>query len=175
MTAKPRAAQPTGESKAHSPMPFLAGAWSTLYSSHLHREQMEIPNILPGKTLGIFFFNAVNKVRGELRPNVAGRVTSVISFDGTYTLFRDQAFGLLEGLIDFPLPSPSGGKPSKNRIFFLVRTADELDWVLLGSDDPARRVVAGGKLFRIQPIFYDPPVRPRDFGLDLSEPGELKS
>lgn len=157
MPAKRQAAKRTAALEALSPVSFLAGSWSTLYSNHLHRAQFEVPNILPGKTLGIFHFDAVDGVTGELRPNVAGGVATVISFGGTYNLFRDAASGLLQGIIAFNLPSLSGGSPSTNQIFFVVRTADELDWVLMGSDDPARKVVAGGKLLRIQPVYFNPP------------------
>lgn len=174
MSSTPQAVRPakaTGR-QAHSPISPLAGAWSTIYSNQLHREQMQIPNILPAKTLGIFHFNPVNAVRGELRPNLLGRVSSVITFDGTYTLFRDKAFGLLEGFIDINLPGPTG-TISKNRLFIVLRTKDEIDWVLTGSDDPARVVVAGGKMFRIKDVPFDPP---GDSGpaLDPSDLEDLK-
>jgi hypothetical protein len=156
VTAKRQAAKRAAASEALGPVSFLAGSWSTIYSNHLHRAQFDVPNILPGKTLGIFHFDAVDGVTGELRPNVVGSVT-VVPFGGTYNLFRDAASGLLQGVIAFNLPSLSGGSPSTNQIFFVVRTADELDWVLLSSDDPARKVVAGGKLLRIQPVYFNPP------------------
>jgi hypothetical protein len=130
---------------------LLVGAWSTIYSNQLHRAITDNPNILPGKTLGIFLFDAESGVKGELRPNVLGKVERVIPFGGTYSLGQD-AFGLLEGTIIFRLPSLSGGSPSTNRIFFVMRGRDVLDWVLVESDDPARVVVAGGTLFRIQPV-----------------------
>jgi len=134
--------------------PFLTGAWSTIYSNYSHPTDPAAP-IQPGITLGIFRFDAANGVSGELRPNLRGRVNSVIQFDGKFNIFRDEPSGLLQGVIEINLTGAGG--TSKNPIFYVVRDSDELDWVLLGSDDPARRVVAGGKLFRIKPVPFKPP------------------
>lgn len=158
--ASPGAASTAAGGQAPRTLPnILGGAWVTTYSNFVLGGSQPAPGI----TLGVFLFDFVNGVTGTLRPNVTGRVNNVISFDGTYSMVRDHAHDMLTGIISINLPVGGSTAKSKNDIHYVMKTADELHWVLLGSSDPNRNVVAGGTMSRVQHIWFDPGL-PGDHG-----------
>lgn len=138
----------------------LVGAFSTVYANQTF---VAANQSIPGMTLGIFRFSGSHGVKGTFLPNVGGRVRGEISFEGTYTLFRETGTGVRRGIITILLPGlPTPTPPAvpelfPSRIAYIMRTDDELDWVVLGSDDMERVVVAGGKMLRIDTIPFDLP------------------
>jgi len=131
---------------------LLAGPWSTIYSNHTYFAAGQPPH--PGKTLGIFRFDEMKLVKGTLLPNVLGKA-SQIHFEGFYSVIREAATGLVRGSIQImlpnvPAPPPANEPPRLLAVLdYVLRDRDEMDWVLVGSADPERVVVAGGKMFRI--------------------------